>query len=221
MNRTAKHTSILLILLMLCALLLPGAIAEGGAAISGCAYVDQNQNLICDEGEQLMTGLPVRLYVQDGEKWQEQAAAETDEYGRYSFEGLEPGVYCVRSSTTAEGYAVLAVGETALPAADGSGFESEAFTVTAAESFQADVSLGQAAVLEVLVFEDRNSDSKVSKYDEGIKGVTVEVLDGVDDSGSPENGQGKFYVLHSFCDKLIADAHRFMEGTEIVVNSKN
>ncbi|MBQ3508114.1 MAG: DUF4340 domain-containing protein [Clostridia bacterium] len=59
------------------------------------------------------------------------------------------------------------------------------------------------------------------RYTERKSYFTVEVLDGVDDPGSPENGQGKFYVLHSFCDKLIADAHRFMEGTEIVVNSKN
>ena len=59
------------------------------------------------------------------------------------------------------------------------------------------------------------------RYTERKSYFTVEVLDGVDDPGSPENAQGRFYVLHSFCDKLIADAHRFMEGTEIVVNSKN
>ena len=59
------------------------------------------------------------------------------------------------------------------------------------------------------------------RYTERKSYFTVEVLDGVDDPGSPENAQGRFYVLHSFCDKLIADAYRFMEGTEIVVNSKN
>lgn len=51
--------------------------------------------------------------------------------------------------------------------------------------------------------------------------MTVEVLDGVNDAGEPQNGQGVFYVLRSFCDKLKADAYRFMEGTEIVVNSKS
>ena len=59
------------------------------------------------------------------------------------------------------------------------------------------------------------------RYTERKSYFTVEVLDGVDDPGSPENAQGRFYVLHSFCDKLIADAYRFLEGTEIVVNSKN
>ena len=51
--------------------------------------------------------------------------------------------------------------------------------------------------------------------------MTIEVLDGTDAVGSPQNGQGVFYVLRSFCDKLIADSYRFMEGTEIVVDSKS
>jgi uncharacterized repeat protein (TIGR02543 family) len=51
--------------------------------------------------------------------------------------------------------------------------------------------------------------------------MTVEVLDGTSDEGDPANGQGVFYVLRSFCDKLMADAYRFMEGTEIIVDSKN
>lgn len=190
MNRTAKH--ILSIMLALCAvLLLPVAFAGGGADISGCAYVDLDQDLICDEGEQLMTGLPVRLYLQAGEEWQELSAAETDEYGRYAFTGLTAGVYCVRSSTTAEGYAVLAVGQTANPVAGSADQQSEAFTVTGEERFTADVSLGQAAMLEVLVFEDRNGDGKVSKYDEAVMGVTVEVLEGENVVASAETPKKK------------------------------
>ncbi len=59
------------------------------------------------------------------------------------------------------------------------------------------------------------------RYTERKAYFTVEVLDGVVDSNTPQNGQGVFYVLRSFCDKLVADAYRFMEGTEIVVDSKN
>ena len=59
------------------------------------------------------------------------------------------------------------------------------------------------------------------RYTERKAYMTVEVLDGKDAAGAPENGQGVFYVLRSFCDKLIADAYRFMEGTEIVVDSKS
>ena len=59
------------------------------------------------------------------------------------------------------------------------------------------------------------------RYTERKAYFTVEVLDSAEDAGNPENGQGTFYVLRSFCDKLVADAYRFMEGTEIVVDSKN
>ena len=59
------------------------------------------------------------------------------------------------------------------------------------------------------------------RYTERKAYMTVEVLDGVGDEGKPQNGQGVFYVLRSFCDKLTADAYRFMEGTEVVVDSKN
>jgi hypothetical protein len=59
------------------------------------------------------------------------------------------------------------------------------------------------------------------RYTERKAYMTVEKLDGVTDSNTPENGQGRFYVLRSFCDKLVADAYRFLEGTEIVINSKN
>ena len=45
-----------------CALicLAPPARAAGGE-VSGCAYVDANENLVHDESEQLITGVPVRL----------------------------------------------------------------------------------------------------------------------------------------------------------------
>ena len=59
------------------------------------------------------------------------------------------------------------------------------------------------------------------RYTERKAYFTVEVLRSATETGAPENAQGTFYVLSSFCDKLVADAYRFMEGTEIVVNSKN
>ena len=59
------------------------------------------------------------------------------------------------------------------------------------------------------------------RYTERKAYFTVEVLRSASETGDPQNAQGTFYVLSSFCDKLVADAYRFMEGTEIVVNSKN
>ena len=59
------------------------------------------------------------------------------------------------------------------------------------------------------------------RYTERKAYFTVEVLDSTADTGNPTEAQGVFYVLRSFCDKLVADAYRFIEGTEIKVDSKN
>lgn len=59
------------------------------------------------------------------------------------------------------------------------------------------------------------------RYTERKAYMTVEVLGSPEATGDPTRGQGSFYVLSSFCDKLIADAGRFMRGEEITVDSKN
>lgn len=59
------------------------------------------------------------------------------------------------------------------------------------------------------------------QYTERKSYMTIELLDSPTDTGNPTNGQGTFYVLRSFCDKLIADAYRFMNGQEITVDSKS
>lgn len=59
------------------------------------------------------------------------------------------------------------------------------------------------------------------QYTERKSYMTIELLDSPEDAGNPENGQGLFYVSRTFCDKLISDAYRFIEGVEIVVDSKN
>ena len=59
------------------------------------------------------------------------------------------------------------------------------------------------------------------RYTERKAYMTVEILDTPDAAGDPTRGQGSFYVLSSFCDKLIADAYRFMNKQEVIVDSKN
>ncbi len=59
------------------------------------------------------------------------------------------------------------------------------------------------------------------RYTERKAYMTIEVLDGPGAASDPTKASGRFYVLKSFCDKLIADAYRFLDGTEIVVDSKN
>ena len=182
MNRTAYlFDTKRLLALLLAAVLVMGTVAAAestGAVITGCAFVDGNQNLFCDEGEPLMSGLPVRLYQQNGEQWQEVSVAETDAYGLYSFSVEQAGTYCVRSSTTAEDFAVLAVGETAQAVPESEDKQSAPMIITGGETYYVDVSLGAASSLELTVYEDRNADGKKGQYDEGVKGVLVELLDG-------------------------------------------
>ena len=59
------------------------------------------------------------------------------------------------------------------------------------------------------------------QYTERKSYMTIELLDSPDAEGDPNNGQGIFYVTRTFCDKLIADAYRFINQIEIDVDSKN
>jgi hypothetical protein len=51
--------------------------------------------------------------------------------------------------------------------------------------------------------------------------MTIEVLPSADTMPNAEAAQGKFYVSRAYCDKLIADAYRLINGEEIVPSSKN
>ncbi len=59
------------------------------------------------------------------------------------------------------------------------------------------------------------------RYTERKAYMTIETLPAPDAPSSPANAQGTFYVLRSFCDKLISDAYRFINAEEITVDSKN
>ena len=51
--------------------------------------------------------------------------------------------------------------------------------------------------------------------------MTIELVDSPDDPGDPQNGQGSFFVLSTFVEKLISDAQRVVDGQEVVAISKN
>lgn len=51
--------------------------------------------------------------------------------------------------------------------------------------------------------------------------MTVETLATPDAPSSPENGQGMFCVLRSFCDKLAADVTRLYDRVQVYPDSKN
>lgn len=58
------------------------------------------------------------------------------------------------------------------------------------------------------------------RYSERKAYMTVEVLDTPNSESVPQNGQGIFYVSQSFCQKIIADAERFLAGVEVITESK-
>lgn len=77
-----------------------------------------------------------------------------------------------------------------------------------------------------ILMDDKDGRTKYAvyrfyRYSERKSYMTIEVLDSPDAESNPQNAQGTFYVLQSFCDKLVADALRFMAGEEITVASKN
>jgi len=78
------------LLCMLLAGLCLNALAFG---ISGCAYVDDNGNAVCDGTETLMAGVPLQLEKRNGEAWESAGETVTDAYGRYAFDAAEAGEY--------------------------------------------------------------------------------------------------------------------------------
>ena len=50
--------------------------------------------------------------------------------------------------------------------------------------------------------------------------VTVEALDSPTAESNPENAYGSFYVLKSYVDKIISDANKVLDGTEVTAISK-
>lgn len=226
MNRTAYFSDKkrLLALLMAAMLLLASvATAEDAvhASITGCAFVDTNGDMVCDEGEVLMSGLTARLYRYEDEEWQEMAVAETDEYGQYTFAIAEEGEYCIRSSTTAADYSVLAVGENPDPVLGSEEKQSYVLSITGNETYYVDISLGQAASAAFTVFEDKNADGKEGQYDEGVKSVLVELLDGDTIVAGGETGKKGELSLGGFVPGTYTVRFTLPEGYGFCVKGEN
>ena len=159
---------------MIC--LAPTARAAGGE-VSGCAYVDANENLVHDESEQLITGVPVRLERRDGGAWTEAARTETDLYGKYAFTGLSAGEY--RVICTLSGQELYAVSVGTSMASEAGTVVGDAVTLEEGKSVSGgDVGLAPSARLALTVFQDSNGDGKRGDYDRGVPGIEVTLLEG-------------------------------------------
>ena len=180
-----------------CALicLVPQARAEGGT-VSGCAYVDANENLVRDESEQLITGVPVRLERRDGGAWTEAARTETDLYGKYAFTGLSAGEY--RVICTLSGQELYAVSVGTSMASEAGAVVGDAVTLEEGKSVSGgDVGLAPSARLALTVFQDSNGDGKRGDYDRGVPGIEVTLLEGetpLDSTSTDSDGKAALYA---------------------------
>lgn len=180
-----------------CALicLAPPARAAGGE-VSGCAYVDANENLVHDESEQLITGVPVRLERRDGGAWTEAARTETDLYGKYAFTGLSAGEY--RVICTLSGQELYAVSVGTSMASEAGAVVGDAVTLEEGKSVSGgDVGLAPSARLALTVFQDSNGDGKRGDYDRGVPGIEVTLLEGetpLDSTSTDSDGKAALYA---------------------------
>ena len=169
-----KKSLTAIICLLLCSLALP-ALAQA-VTIDGCAYVDANTNLLCDAGESLLAGVPVRLESRTEEGWQTLQETVTDEYGHYAFADIAAGAdYRVLSSVNDEKLFVAAVG--AARSAE-NGWAVAEVPAYADGDFHLDVSLREGVKLAVVVYEDENANGQQGTYEEGVPNVKVDLLDG-------------------------------------------
>lgn len=178
---------------MIC--LAPPARAAGGE-VSGCAYVDANENLVHDESEQLITGVPVRLERRDGGAWTEAARTETDLYGKYAFTGLSAGEY--RVICTLSGQELYAVSVGTSMASEAGAVVGDAVTLEEGKSVSGgDVGLAPSARLALTVFQDSNGDGKRGDYDRGVPGIEVTLLEGetpLDSTSTDSDGKAALYA---------------------------
>ena len=167
-----------------CALicLVPQARAEGGT-VSGCAYVDANENLVRDESEQLITGVPVTLERREGGAWTEAAHTESDLYGKYDFSGLEAGEYRVTCALSGQELYAVSVG--ASMATEDGAVVGDAVVLESGKTVSGgDVGLAPSARLKLTIFQDSNGDGKRGDYDRGVPGIEVALLEGETPLGS-------------------------------------
>ena len=159
------------LLCMLLAGLCLNALAFG---ISGCAYVDDNGNAVCDGTEALMAGVPLQLEKRSGEKWESAGETVTDAYGRYIFDTAEEGEYRLLCRLNDQALYAASLGASVR-------YENGALVSgIIAQEAQADVGLRTAASLTVKAYWDSSVDGERGPYERDLSGVTVEVLSGED-----------------------------------------
>ena len=168
--KSVKTSCIFLLCALFLCISLPAMAQE--MSISGCAYVDDNANALCDPGEALITGVPVTLETRGDAGWENVSQAVTDAYGQYAFSDLEAGEYRLLCALNDPSFYAAGVG-TSMRYADGAAV-LEGIT----DSLTADIALRPSAAVCVEAYWDSSADGERGKFERALSGVTVEVLRG-------------------------------------------
>ena len=158
--------------ILLCMLLAGLCLNAFAFGISGCAYVDDNGNAVCDGAEALMAGVPLKLEKLSGDAWKSAGETVTDAYGHYAFDAAEAGEYRLLCRLADETLYAASLG--ASVRYENGALVSDPFMQDA----QADVGLRAAASLTVKAYWDSSVDGERGPYERDLSGVTVEVLSG-------------------------------------------
>ncbi len=144
------------------------------ASLAGRVHLDANGNCTYDPGEQLLSGVTIRLLDAAG---QEVARTTTNSEGRYKFDALPPGTYTV-VETQPEGY----FSGTAKPGSAGGVKESPdrigSITLGSGEvAIDYDFCEKPPAEISGYVYVDQNNNQRRDSAEIPIPGTRVDLLD--------------------------------------------
>ncbi len=149
------------------------------ASLSGRVHVDIDDDCEFDEGEELLSGVIIRLFDSEGNQVRQ---TTTDSNGQYTFAGLVPGVYTVVEEQP-EGLfeggtrAGSAGGVVDGPDANGNSRISEITLESGENAVQYDFCEQPPAEISGNVFADRDEDCVFDADEPGLEGVLVELFD--------------------------------------------
>ncbi len=151
-----------------------------GSKISGTVFLDQNADGTIETGDNGVGGVTVGLYTSAG-AFVESVTTAND--GTYAFTGLAAGTYYVQvSAPSGDSFSPTGTSASLPNSVVGSTGQTQTITITAADVANqtaiANIDAGVYVPVSVsgTVFSDANGDGLVDGTDQGIAGVTVQLL---------------------------------------------
>ena len=181
-----------------------GYVAANDSTAGGTIWQDRNNNGLLDVGEPRIPGVSVNLYDNFGNLI---ATTFTDQNGNYSFPGLPPGVYQIKVSDTSNVLNDYSVGPLGPNPGQDNNNQQQPYTITLGPNqtnttgdfgYVRDDSPSGMIGNQVWYDVDGNGVYNPAAGDQGIEGVTVELLDANNNFvASTTTGPGGSYVFTS------------------------